>query len=42
MRLGTAIVPAYTRGPALMAMSVAALAEARPGRVAFGVGRRAT
>ena len=38
MRLGTAIVPAYTRGPALMAMSVAALAEAAPGRVAFGVG----
>jgi len=28
LRLGTAIVPAYTRGPALMAMSVAALAEA--------------
>ena len=25
MRLGTAIVPAYTRGPGLMAMSVAAL-----------------
>ena len=38
MRLGTAIVPAYTRGPALMAMSVAALAEAAPGRVAFGIG----
>lgn len=38
LRLGTAIVPAYTRGPALMAMSVAALAEAAPGRVAFGIG----
>jgi probable F420-dependent oxidoreductase len=38
MRLGTAIVPAYTRGPGLMAMSVAALAEAAPGRVAFGIG----
>ena len=38
MRLGTAIVPASTRGPALMAMSVAALAEAAPGRVAFGIG----
>lgn len=38
VRLGTAIVPAYTRGPALMAMSVAALAEAAPGRVAFGIG----
>ncbi len=38
MRLGTAIVPAYTRGPGLMAMSVAALAEAAPGRFAFGIG----
>jgi probable F420-dependent oxidoreductase len=38
MRLGSAIVPAYTRGPALMAMSVASLAEAAPGRVAFGIG----
>lgn len=37
-RLGTAIVPAYTRGPGLMAMSVASLAEAAPGRVAFGIG----
>jgi len=26
-RLGVAIVPAYTRGPGLMAMSVAAMAE---------------
>jgi probable F420-dependent oxidoreductase len=38
LRLGTAIVPAYTRGPALMAQSVAALAEAAPGRFAVGVG----
>src|ERR1700736_6163235 len=38
MRLGTAIVPAYTRGPGLMAMSGAAMAEAAPGRFAFGVG----
>jgi len=38
MRLGCAIVPAYTRGPALMAMSVAAMAEAAPGRFAFGIG----
>lgn len=38
MRLGTAVVPAFTRGPALLASSVAALAEAAPGRVAFGVG----
>lgn len=38
VRLGTAIVPAFTRGPALLAMSVAALAEVAPGRVAFGIG----
>jgi probable F420-dependent oxidoreductase len=31
-------VPAFTRGPALMAQSVAALAEAAPGRFAFGIG----
>ncbi len=37
-RLGTAIVPASTRGPALMAQSIAALAEAAPGRVAVGIG----
>jgi probable F420-dependent oxidoreductase len=38
MRLGTAIMPAYTRGPALMAMSTAAMAEAAPGRFVLGVG----
>jgi probable F420-dependent oxidoreductase len=38
LRLGTAIVPVYTRGPALLAQSVAALAEAAPGRCAVGVG----
>ena len=38
VRLGTAIVPAFTRGPAIMAQSVAALAEAAPGRFAFGIG----
>jgi probable F420-dependent oxidoreductase len=38
LRLGTAIVPAYTRAPACMAQSVAALADAAPGRFAFGVG----
>jgi probable F420-dependent oxidoreductase len=37
-RLGTAIVPASTRGPALMAQSIASLAEAAPGRVAVGIG----
>jgi probable F420-dependent oxidoreductase len=38
LRLGTAIAPVFTRGPALMAMSAAALAEAAPGRFALGVG----
>ena len=37
-RLGIAIIPAYTRGPALMAMSVASLAEAAPGRFVMGLG----
>jgi probable F420-dependent oxidoreductase len=38
LRLGTAIVPAFTRGPACMAQSVATLADAAPGRFAFGIG----
>ena len=38
LRLGTAILPAYTRSPALMAQSAATLADAAPGRVAFGIG----
>ncbi len=38
LRLGTAIVPAYTRGPALVAQSAATLASVAPGRVALGVG----
>jgi probable F420-dependent oxidoreductase len=38
LRLGTAIVPVYTRGPALLAMTVAAMADAAPGRFALGVG----
>lgn len=37
-RLGTAILPAYTRGPALFAQSVAAMASAAPGRFVCGVG----
>lgn len=36
--LGCACAPAQTRGPATMAMSVAALAEMAPGRVRFGIG----
>ena len=38
LRLGTAIVPAFTRGPACLAQSVGALAQAAPGRFAFGIG----
>jgi probable F420-dependent oxidoreductase len=38
LRVGTAIVPAFTRGPALLAQSVAAMAEAAPGRFALGLG----
>jgi probable F420-dependent oxidoreductase len=38
LQLGVAIIPAYTRGPALLAQSVAALAEAAPGRFSFGLG----
>lgn len=38
LRLGSAIVPAYTRAPACLAQSVASLADAAPGRVAFGIG----
>jgi probable F420-dependent oxidoreductase len=37
-RLGTSIVPAYTRGPALLAQSAASMAEAAPGRFVMGVG----
>ena len=38
LRLGNAIVPAYTRGPATLAQCVATLADAAPGRVAIGIG----
>ena len=38
LRLGTAIVPAFTRGPGLFAQSVASLADAAPGRFALGIG----
>jgi probable F420-dependent oxidoreductase len=37
-RLGVAIIPAFTRGPALLAMSAASLAEAAPGRFVMGIG----
>jgi probable F420-dependent oxidoreductase len=38
LRLGTAILPAYTRAPALLAQSAASLADAAPGRFALGIG----
>ena len=37
-RLGTAIVSAYTRGPAILAMSAAAVEQAAPGRFVLGIG----
>ncbi len=38
LRLGTAIVPVYTRGPAVIAQSAAAMAQAAPGRFVLGLG----
>lgn len=38
LRLGTAIIPAFTRGPALFAQSVASLADAAPGKFVLGLG----
>src|SRR6478752_2116518 len=38
LRGGIAIVPAFTRGPALLAQSAATMADAAPGRFALGVG----
>jgi len=38
LRLGCAIFPVFTRGPALLAMSVASLCQAAPGRVVVGLG----
>jgi probable F420-dependent oxidoreductase len=38
MRLGTAILPVYTRGPGLLAQSVATMALAAPGRFVAGIG----
>ena len=38
LRLGTAVVPVYTRGPGLLAMQAATLADLAPGRFALGVG----
>ncbi len=38
VRLGVAIIPAFTRGPAVMAQQVASLCEAAPGRFVMGIG----
>ena len=38
MRLAPAIIPAYTRGPALLAQSVATMSQAAPGRFVLGLG----
>lgn len=38
LRLGTAIVPVFTRGAATLAQSVAAMCQAAPGRFAIGIG----
>jgi len=38
LRLGTAIIPAYTRSPACLAQCVASMADAAPGRFAIGIG----
>jgi probable F420-dependent oxidoreductase len=37
-RLGPAIVPVYTRGPALLAQQAATLADLAPGRFVLGIG----
>jgi len=38
MRLGTAIASVFSRGPGLLAMEAAALADAAPGRFVLGLG----
>ncbi|MGI5268204.1 LLM class F420-dependent oxidoreductase [Nonomuraea sp. CA-218870] len=38
VRLGTAIVPVSTRGPGLLAMSAATVADLAPGRFVLGIG----
>jgi probable F420-dependent oxidoreductase len=38
LRLGTAIVPVFTRGAATIAQTVAAMCSAAPGRFALGIG----
>jgi probable F420-dependent oxidoreductase len=38
LRLGVAIIPVYTRGPATLAMCAGSLAAAAPGRFVLGIG----
>jgi probable F420-dependent oxidoreductase len=38
LQLGTAVAPVFTRGPGLLAMTAAALAETAPGRFRLGIG----
>ena len=38
LRRGIAIIPAYTRGPALLAQHIASICEAAPGRFVMGIG----
>jgi probable F420-dependent oxidoreductase len=38
MRVSHSILPVYTRGPALLAQSIASLCDLAPGRVAVGIG----
>jgi probable F420-dependent oxidoreductase len=38
LRLGTAIAPAFTRGPALLAQTAASMSDAAPGRFVLGLG----
>ncbi len=38
LQLGVAVTPVFTRGPGLLAMSIASMAEAAPGRFTMGLG----
>jgi len=38
LRIAAGVLPVYTRGPAVLAMTAATLADLAPGRVTFGIG----
>src|SRR5262245_28936095 len=38
VRLSNSIIPVFTRGPAVLAQSIASLCDLAPGRVAVGIG----